>query len=427
MKQLHRARGRFPRPRFEFDPRDEPDRADIDDMARTFQAVRRILPMAAQLVRAVEQPLARIQIERREPRRTRQRMPRVCIAVEQLDPARHAVDHRIVQFTLHRDRAHRHRRVGEALRHGDYVGCHTPGFGRRRAADAPEGCDHLVEDQDNAVPVANLAQAPEIADRRHEHPRRSRHRLDDHRGDRLGAVQIDEALEIVGKLGTMLGESSGKGVAFDVVRVPQIIDPGQPAAERAPVVDEPADANPAEAGAVIAALAPDQPRACSLALRALDSERNLKRGIDRLRSAIRKEDSIEPFGHQFGEPLRQFERQRVAELKRRREIERRGRLCDRLADLGAAMARVAAPQTRCPVEDLAPVARPIEHAARRNELARLALEGPVRGKGHPEGGQLVVVTAHREHLLILSGPIWRVHARLAMSKPAPLALEPTSG
>src|SRR3546814_4115819 len=99
------------------------------------------------------------------------------------------------------------------------------------------------------------------------------------------------------------------------MRMPQMAGAGQPAPESAPIIADPADADPAEADAMIAALAPDQPRARPLPPRALPRERDLERGIDRLRSAVREENPVEPRGHQRREPLRQPERQRVAELK----------------------------------------------------------------------------------------------------------------
>ena len=83
-------------------------------------------------------------------------------------------------------------------------------------------------------------------------------------------MQIDEAPEVVGQLGPVLRESARKGVALDIVRVAEMVYTGKPAAEGATVIDEPADADPAETGAVVAALASDQPRTRALPLRALD-------------------------------------------------------------------------------------------------------------------------------------------------------------
>ena len=56
------------------------------------------------------------------------------------------------------------------------------------------------------------------------------------------------------------------------MRVRQVVDPGQQRPEELAVRDDPADRNPAEVHAVIAALAPDQPGPRPLALRPLIGE-----------------------------------------------------------------------------------------------------------------------------------------------------------
>ncbi len=263
--------------------------------------------------------------------------------MEQLDARIDAVQHRVVQFALHRDGAHRHRGIGEPFCHRDDVGGDAPPPRRGGTADAAECGDDLVEDQNDPVPVANLAQPLQIADRRHQHPGRSGHRLDDHRRDGFGAVEVDEALEIVGELGAMLRKAAREGVARDVVRVTQVIDTGQAAAKGAAVVDEAADADSAKAGAVIAALAPDQSGPRPLPLCALDRERDFQRRINRFGTAVGKEYPVEPVGHQCRQPPRQFKRQRMAQLKGRRKIERRCGVRDGFGDFVAAMTRVAAP------------------------------------------------------------------------------------
>src|SRR3546814_13853404 len=88
------------------------------------------------------------------------------------------------------------------------------------------------------MPVADVAQPLKIADRRQQHAGRSRHRLDDHRRDRLCPMQIDEPLEIVGEFGAMLRKSARKGVACQSVRVAKMIGARQAGAEGAAVADE---------------------------------------------------------------------------------------------------------------------------------------------------------------------------------------------
>src|SRR3546814_18617476 len=102
---------------------------------------------------------------------------------------------------------------------------------------------------------------------------------------------------MVGKLGAVLGESPREGVGRDIVRVAEMVDAGQSAPERAAIVDEPADADPAKAGAMIAALASDQQRSRPMRLGALDSQCDFQCRTDRFGAAIGKEYSVELRGH----------------------------------------------------------------------------------------------------------------------------------
>ena len=59
----------------------------------------------------------------------------------------------------------------------------------------------------------DLAQALEVAFGRDEHAGRSGDRLDDHRGDGLGAVQVHEPLQVVSQLVARLALAAGEGRA----------------------------------------------------------------------------------------------------------------------------------------------------------------------------------------------------------------------
>src|SRR5262249_59987653 len=112
------------------------------------------------------------------------------------------------------------------------------------------------------------------------------------------------------------------------------------------IVDDAADRRAAEADAVIAALAADEPRARAFAADVVIGERDLERGVDRLRARIREEHMVEAFGRECGDAARELERLGMGELKRRRIVEL-GRLrADRLDDRVAGIARIGAPQTR---------------------------------------------------------------------------------
>ena len=108
--------------------------------------------------------------------------------------------------------AHRDRAIRNALRNGHNVGRHLEKLRRERRSQAAEARDDLIEDEEEAVAVADGAQLLEIAFWRQQHPCRSGHRLDDDGGDGVRAVKADQALQVIGKLCAMLGQSPAEGV-----------------------------------------------------------------------------------------------------------------------------------------------------------------------------------------------------------------------
>ena len=147
----------------------------------------------------------------------------------------------------------------------DHVGRHAEAFGGEGVAEPAEAGDDLVEDQQDAVAVADRAQPLQIALGRRQHAGRAGHRLDDDGGDGRGVVQRDDAFELVGEMRAPFRLAFGEGLMLAVIGRRQMIDAGQQRAEEFAVVDDAADRNAAEADAVIAALAADQPGARALA------------------------------------------------------------------------------------------------------------------------------------------------------------------
>ena len=77
-------------------------------------------------------------------------------------------------------------------------------------------------------------------------------------------------------------------------------------------------------------------------------ERDLQRGVDRLRTGIAEEHVVEVGRRQRGDAARQVEGLGVAELEGRREIQLRRLLLDGGDDRLAVMAGIGAPQaSRC--------------------------------------------------------------------------------
>ena len=135
---------------------------------------------------------------------------------------------------------------GEALRGGDEVRRDAEALGCEPVAEAPEAGDHLVEAEQDAVPVAQLAHPFEVARGRHERAAAVLDRLDDDHRHRLGPGLADRPLELVQQEGgeLLLGLVGRPVVAVRVRHVQHVRDERleggaqvlHPLMERAPMV-----------------------------------------------------------------------------------------------------------------------------------------------------------------------------------------------
>ena len=252
-------------------------------------------------------------------------MRRVGVAVEDFRHVIRTLHERVVDGVAHDAAAHRHRTRGDALGERHDVRRHAIALGRERRAETAEAGDDFVEDQQDAVLVADRAQALQVALRRRQHAGRPRHRLDDDGRDGGRVMQRDDLFQIVGKVRAPLGLALGERLMLAVVGVREMVDARQHRAEEAAVGDHAADRNAAEADAVIAALAADQARARVLALGVVIRDRDLERGIDRLRARIGEEDVVHRLGRQRRDAAGELERHRMRELEGGRVVEFGGR------------------------------------------------------------------------------------------------------
>jgi len=137
---------------------------------------------------AFEQLFVAIDVERGKPGGAGQWMGRVSVSVRQFHGVFRAAHESVVDGVAHQHAAHRCGTVGDALGEGQHVRHHAVAFGGKGKAKPAKTGDDLVEDQEDAVLLGDLAQPLEIALRRRQHAGRSGHRLDDHGGDGIGAV-----------------------------------------------------------------------------------------------------------------------------------------------------------------------------------------------------------------------------------------------
>jgi hypothetical protein len=111
------------------------------------------------------------------------------------------------------------------------------------------------------------------------------------------AMQGHQALELIGELHAVLGHAARERILCQIVGVRQVIHARQQVGRpNLAVRRDAADGDAAESHPMVAALTPDEARARSLATHALVGERDLQRGIHRLRSRIGEEHVVEPLG-----------------------------------------------------------------------------------------------------------------------------------
>src|SRR5215217_4627788 len=129
-----------------------------------------------------------------------------------MSPERRAVhEHRRVLFegggypVVHDYTAHGKVAGSDALGEARHVRYHVEALDTEPLAEAPEGADHSVRSEQDAVLVADLAHPPPVVRRRHQTASGILDRFQDHGGDELGALGLDHLLYGVGRtLGVLL-------------------------------------------------------------------------------------------------------------------------------------------------------------------------------------------------------------------------------
>ena len=321
--------------------------------------------------------------------------------MEQLDAVR-TVHEGVVDFLLHEHRAHRYHTIGEALGGGEDIRFHIEVVGRKGRPQAAEAGDDFIEDQQDAVLGADLAQALQVALGRDQHAGGAGHRFHDHGGDVGGVVQGDQAFELIGQVRAVFRLALGEGVLFQVVGMRQVVHARQQrGAEGLAVAADAAHRHAAEAHAVIAALAADQAGAGSVAFGAVIGQGDLQRRIHRLRAGAGVEHVGEAVAGVGLEALGQFEGARVAELEGGRVVQRGHGLLHGRHDLGMGVAQRHAPQARSAVQDAVAGIVAVVHAFGGHQHARRGLEVAVGSEGHPVGRQAgrmrLVLAGHGGH------------------------------
>ena len=220
-----------------------------------------ILEHRREFRRPLEQPASGEFVERGMRGGDTQRMGRVGVAVEELDQMLRAAHEGVVDRRRGQHTAEGHGSVVDGFGKSNQVRADTKEIGTEGGAEATEAGDHLVEDQQDAVPCADLTQSLQVALRRHDDPGGALHRLDDDGGDVARIVQRDDALEFLGEVRAPLGLTARVAHLGRLERVRQVIDArDHQRCEHLAVGRNAADRDAAHADAVVGPLAADDAR-----------------------------------------------------------------------------------------------------------------------------------------------------------------------
>ena len=281
-----------------------------------------------------------------------------------------------------RDGAHRLRAVGERLGHREHIGRHAEALRGEIRAGASEPRDHLIENEQDAVLVADVAQPLQIALGRHEAAGGTRDGLDEARGDVLRAEEVDETHEVLGQFHAVRAFALREAVRGQE-RMAHVRDARERGTELAAIVDHPGQRYAAEIDAVIGALARDEHRASALAARLVIRERHLHRGVDGFGAGVGEEDPVEIARRELGHTRCQLELLRMATGEWRDEIELPQLCAHCVGDFPAPVAGGAAEEAGCAVDDLVATVIPVVHPLRAYDHLGVVLEIAVRRERHP--------------------------------------------
>lgn len=196
---------------------------------------------------------------------------------------------------------------GHALRAGDHVRHVAELVAGEDRAEAAEGADDLVGDEQHVVLVADLADPLEVAGRRREAAARVLHGLQEDGRDGLGALEEDLLLDLVGGPAAerlrVVAEERG---AVDV-GVRHLVRAGDQRLEGGLQRRETGDGQGALRGAVVGDRTRDDLVLGRLALELEVLLGQLPRGLDGLAATGGEEDLVQVARGVVGEPLGQLD------------------------------------------------------------------------------------------------------------------------
>ena len=244
------------------------------------------------------------------------------------------------------DGAHRRVGAGDPLRRGDQVGQVVVALGPEPVAEAPPRADDLVGDQQDVVLVADLAHALPVALGRGEAPAGVLHRLHDHGGHRVRALELDLVRHGLGQVG--LADHPARQA--ERVRIGHVNAARHQGLERLAQGRDPGRRQGAQRRPVVGDLAGDDLRLVRVAGELVVLARELDRGLDRLAAAAGEEHAVQVTGREIGDARGQLDGGRVRVGPVGEELQVLGLVGARLGDVGPAVADVHAEESGQAVE-----------------------------------------------------------------------------
>ena len=275
-----------------------------------------------------------------------------------------------------------HRRVGrrDPLGRRDDVGLVAVALAPEPVAEPAPRADDLVGDQQHAVPVADLPDPLEVAVLWNDAPTGVLHGLEDHRRDRVGALEQDPLLDGVGRPERVAILRPAVGV-----RVRHVAAARRERLELRPQGGNARGGQRSEGRAVVGDLAGDDLGARALAAHAVVVARELPGRLHGLRPTRCEEHAVEVSGRERGDLRGQLDRAWVRVAPVRVEAELAGLARRRLAQLGPAVAGVHAEESREAVEvALAVLVEHVTALAAHDDRHLVVGVGAHPGEMHPE-------------------------------------------
>ena len=151
--------------------------------------------------------------------------------MEKLDRTFGSRHESVVDLCFGQHRTHRHRTACQAFGGRNEIRRNAHPRRREIIPCAPKTADHFIENQENAVLVADVPEALQVTFGWNDDTSGAGDRLDDYCRDRRRIVQRNDILQLVGEMNAPLWQAARVSVVLQIMGVRQMIHARQHGAE----------------------------------------------------------------------------------------------------------------------------------------------------------------------------------------------------